>query len=674
MNFNNPNEQKNVISVFYGIDKGERIPDGYFAESFNMTSSKYPCLASRSERAKMVYEEGIMAPGEPVTAIEYNGSLILACSNGMIMYEDKIVDGYNKTKDIVQFGNQVYCAPSGLLIKNGFSDFSFSEAALYGTFNVTFCDSAFSDIAVSSGDKPTSPANGQYWYDSENKGLYKYSTASSEWITVPVMYVKLSSDEYDFSVFNEGDALTVIYEETIEAFVSAVFKGSIIIEGVFNPGIVAEEKNLGITRQFPAIQHICVHNNRVWGCNYSEEVNEIYASKLGDPLNWYCYRGLSTDSYAVSCGEPGAFTGCAELGDTVVFFKENCIYTVYGTQPANFQTVKTDCFGVQEGSEKSICRINGQVYYKSCHGVMRLSEGALPVCISDELGTDIWSDAVAGTDGRKYYIVMTDIKGRREMFVYDTKQTLWHKEELPCEDIFAFMTYKNNLLCIGKTETTIPAKPERLCIVEEEAPQRKNYNNFLSYFLAVMNFNFTNIRNKIMFLRTNEEIKQFLAQDAGVAVSEISNEELYAYMSSFMILRNTFEHKINFAYITNELTCNAYLPVVDGEAAVQKNEGRFSWEVQTGIRGFEASEYKRLKAVEIRMKLTDGAKCNVDVEYDGNGPWKSVGSFDTPGMTTFRTTARFNKCDTFRLKFYGYGDVFIYSIAEIYEEVGEIGF
>ena len=206
------------------------------------------------------------------------------------------------------------------------------------------------------------------------------------------------------------------------------------------------------------MQCAAVHNNRIWGCNFNDSVNEIYASKLGDPLNWNCFRGLSTDSYAVSVGEPGEFTGCVSLGDSVIFFKEMCIYSVYGNDPSDFRTVKAECFGVQKGSEGSAVKINGQLYYKSCHGIMRLSEGALPVCISDELGADVWKDAVAGTDGSKYYVAMTDAAGKRELFVYDTHKQSWNKESIPCEGVFAMIYHKNNLLLIGKKKTDVKAK------------------------------------------------------------------------------------------------------------------------------------------------------------------------------------------------------------------------
>ena len=66
--------------------------------------------------------------------------------------------------------------------------------------------------------------------------------------------------------------------------------------------------------------------NRLWGCRYGkalngETVNEIYASKLGDFRNWYCFAGISTDSYTASVGTDGAFTGAVTYMGRPIFFK-----------------------------------------------------------------------------------------------------------------------------------------------------------------------------------------------------------------------------------------------------------------------------------------------------------------------------------------------------------------
>lgn len=64
--------------------------------------------------------------------------------------------------------------------------------------------------------------------------------------------------------------------------------------------------------------------------------------------------GLNTDSYAVTVGAPGRFTGAVTFLGYVLFFKEDCLLKLFGTKPSNYQISQTNCRGVQQGSEKSL--------------------------------------------------------------------------------------------------------------------------------------------------------------------------------------------------------------------------------------------------------------------------------------------------------------------------------
>lgn len=602
INFTRPDEYKSETKVFYGINKGERLPDGYFSELYNITGDKFPCLATRSGRANMSFNSNMTVSGEPCDVVENNGALAVLCTNGIISCFGEELDAGDCGRSVLSFGKKMFILPSGLLIDE--YGVKFAPAKMGEWFTCEPRDGSGKSVNITYGSKPSQPSAGQYWFNSETGGIYRYSEINEQWNAVASLHCNIkftdSKENYGkYGDFSKDDGIRILVsgeEGDINTFVSAVSDTDGLTFESDLPYPPGEEYLFTVKREFPELQFFCVHNNRIWGCCFNEHINEIYASKLGDPLNWNYFRGLSTDSYAVSVGEPGEFTGCEAFGDCVLFFKEMCIYAVYGSEPSNFQVVKTDCFGVQQGSEKSVVKINGQLYYKSCHGIMRLSEGALPQCISEDLGADIWKDAVAGTDGNKYYIVMTDIDGNREMFVFDTRNNMWHKEDVPCEGLFKMIYHKNNLLCIGKRKTSNIGKG------------------------------------------------------------------------------GAFVHELIFSYISNELTCNAHLLEDDERVATKVNEGRFKWEIETGIRGFEVSEYKRLKCIEFRMKLNEGARCDVSIEYDSSGKWESVSSVTEAEMTTTRINGRLNKCDTYRLRFKGFGKMVLYSIGEIYEGAGNIGF
>ena len=167
----------------------------------------------------------------------------------------------------------------------------------------------------------------------------------------------------------------------------------VIFEGVMRVERVDEASlQLRLFPTLPKLDHWILHGNRLWGCRYGEDVNGkfvncIYASKLGRPDLWYALDGLSSDSYFVNVGEPGAFTGVGVVGDCPVFFKENCIHKIYGSIPANFQMQNTTCRGVQRGSAGSLAISNEILYYKSRSDVCAY-DGSLPVGISEQFGTE----------------------------------------------------------------------------------------------------------------------------------------------------------------------------------------------------------------------------------------------------------------------------------------------
>ena len=189
-----------------------------------------------------------------------------------------------------------------------------------------------------------------------------------------------------------------------------------------------------VERLMPEMDFIVESNNRLWGCRYGtnrngEIVNELYSCKLGDFKNWNCFMGISTDSYYVSLGTDGQFTGAISYLGYPLFFKENCLHTVYGRYPAEYQVQDTACRGVQKGSSKSLAMVNEVLYYKSRTGICAYN-GALPSEISAVLGEKAYSNAVACAHKGKYYISMKDSSsGDYALFVYDTVRGLWHKED-----------------------------------------------------------------------------------------------------------------------------------------------------------------------------------------------------------------------------------------------------
>lgn len=82
---------------------------------------------------------------------------------------------------------------------------------------------------------------------------------------------------------------------------------------------VEAAQTVSMERRVPELDFVTECDNRVWGCNSRENV--IYGCKLGDPTNWFSYRGIAADSYAVTVGSDGAFTGAASCMGYALFLR-----------------------------------------------------------------------------------------------------------------------------------------------------------------------------------------------------------------------------------------------------------------------------------------------------------------------------------------------------------------
>ena len=245
-------------------------------------------------------------------------------------------------------------------------------------------------------------------------------TTTKEWYTIPT-----TADPVKVALaMNFGTPVTVSCE------VKDVTRKTIIVpKDTFAglPGGNEEDIQFSgyIRREIPNVKHVVEWNNRLWGCK--DDDNTIYACKLGDPTNWKFYQGTSLDSYYAQQGTDGNWTGSAAYSAHLIFFKQNSMTKIYGTSPSSFQVTNTVCYGVEEGSNKSVVIINDAVFYRSTEGIMAY-EGGTPYSISNKLKTD-FHNVVAGTDGRKYYASIENEDGTHDVLVLDVERAVWHKED-----------------------------------------------------------------------------------------------------------------------------------------------------------------------------------------------------------------------------------------------------
>lgn len=442
--------------VFYGRDHTHKIIPGVWYEEQNLSARRYPLFAQRTKRgvvADLADPQCLLAKDALMyidgSQVIYNGlpvdNITLSTAEDMLPKQMVSMGAY-----AVIFPDKVYINTANL---SDVGNLEAKYAAIDGldvTAQICRVDGSAYEVKDIGDTAPDNPANGAYWIDTSNTYhvLKQYSDAQAMWIEIVSTYVRIGATGIGIN-FNVDDGVKIsgltgtqqLEELNNDNVIMAKGDDYIVITGILDQ-IHEQEGGLVVRRECPDMDYVTESNNRIWGCRYGMQdgkvVNEIYACKLGDFRNWRCYAGISTDSYAVSVGTDGRFTGAVTHLGYPIFFKENCIHKIYGTTPGEYSINTTMCRGVQEGSWRSLNIVNEVLYYLSRDGVVAY-DGSLPVSVSDAFGGEKYRNAAAGSMGHVYYISMQDDADAWHLMTYDTEKRIWHREDNTRALCFAYV-------------------------------------------------------------------------------------------------------------------------------------------------------------------------------------------------------------------------------------------
>ena len=414
---------QNVQNVFGGLNHRRAASDGDIYDMKNMTSDEYPLVTPRPPR----YEAETITDPNGVFALD--GLVIVAGTT--VYYKDKEVAG----KTIDTFETTLTTDANGkskFTKKTGTKQVSIGDSpktfVALGSKVVILPDKVFFDTAA---DTPE-------LIDIESKVTVEVrfqgqTTASSE--ESNTIY---NADIFWSKFFKVGDAVTISgcekHPENNATFIVReiddhnlrFYDNSFKLSQTTTGGLTyyTETSVVTITRAMPDMDFICENDNRLWGC----KGDTVYCCKLGDLTNWNVFDGIASDSWAVDVGTPGDFTGCYTYLGYPCFFKEDVIYKVYGDMPSNFQLIRSASLGVKKGNGKSLAVAGEVLFYMSRTGIVAYS-GSTPQDIFLSFGGESFSDCVAGSNGRKYYVSMKKQDGTYTLAVYDTSFNMWHLED-----------------------------------------------------------------------------------------------------------------------------------------------------------------------------------------------------------------------------------------------------
>lgn len=393
------------ILEFKGYNKKSVIDDGEMRDMYNLASDEYPCLYQRKPRG--ILTEEYVNP----TAMIVKNKKLAVISDGKFYYDGKWYPSLllSDSTTMVAINTRICFFPEKIFFNTRTGAVG-SLTAIVSAENI--------EVTVTTSNLTIPSGTGIRFNAAFNAGDAVQVSASGE-----------GTDDLNVSAVVQGvTETTIVFPE--ETFIS------LIAEGETEKKITVEK--ITVDRSCPDLDFVMEAGNRLWGvCN---DDNTIYACKLGDPTNWTYFQNTSLDSYYAEQGTDGEWTGCAAYSTHLLFFKEDYIHKLYGSKPSAYQIETAECHALEKGSNKSIAIINETVFYKSRLGIMAYS-GGVPVLISDNFGTEKYTDAVAGSDGIKYFVsVLRD--GKPEVIVYDMEKNLWHKEDNTRMRDFAYFNGK----------------------------------------------------------------------------------------------------------------------------------------------------------------------------------------------------------------------------------------
>lgn len=439
--------EEKTTDRFGGVDRRVGADDSCFSDMLNMTGENSPALSSRKPRSLIRFEgDNIYNIASPDLL---DGKRIV--KNAFLVYADNYIYTYFKDPDgkpareyfmftdgileqgrkkLVISGTRLFFFPDGVYI-NLMDPSDWKKLGYEKTLALGVDGEVFRELTLTRCDLEGNADTGGNYGRLECKA-YRVS-AGGKGIYISSSPFHTNIQQYDtveikgFSNKSLDGNYNIQYIDPSRKFIVL-------------PCAANDTSSIGefsICRRLPEMDHVIACRNRMWGCRYGvdqsgKSVNEIYASALGDPTNWYKFEGVSTDSWTAGISSEGEFTGAACFGSYPVFFKEDAVIKVFGDHPGEFSVTETAALGIESGSADSAVYINNALYYKSYNGVVRY-DGSQPRIIDTALASSKMRlrDAVGGALDNRYFVSMADSEGVRRLYVYDTIRKTWHIEDDP---------------------------------------------------------------------------------------------------------------------------------------------------------------------------------------------------------------------------------------------------
>ena len=450
-------QTRDTISTFNGLCRTNECTETEFRDVHNMSLYDYPHISTRKRRKEatltLTNVKGILG-GETLYIVSTDKITVIGDSITV-----KSSSFENSEKTLVKMGKYLCIFPDKKVF-DGTTVKSMGTMSASTSVTFTLTDGKGETITYHDATyyETHTPEDGDYLMTEVNghAELQQYSSTSGVWTVVTTAYVMASANgigsglnaddgvkislDLGSNTWDEVSSILPLEENGVHYAtypLKSVSDNAITFSGLLSATKALSNVTFKVERQVPDIKYVTEANNRLWACNASG--TEIYATKLGDPFNWNCFEGISTDSWAVTVGSDGVFTGAITYLGYPTFFKENSLIKIGIASNGAHQTKETVCRGVQNGCAKSLCVVNEILYYKAQTAICAY-DGSLPQTISKKLGDmSDFKKAIGGRNKECYYVSCDG-----KIFVFDTLKQMWCEDDT---DTYSdFTTWRNVLV------------------------------------------------------------------------------------------------------------------------------------------------------------------------------------------------------------------------------------
>jgi len=197
----------------------------------------------------------------------------------------------------------------------------------------------------------------------------------------------------------------------------------------------------------PRMNYVTVHNSRLFGVDN----DRIYASGFNDYTNWTLDTAdtMSANNAWLSPAQAntkanGKFKAIIAFAGHIICFKDDYMHELYNNKnPFRIQ----DIYAEGTIDNRSIAEADGQLIYADNDDI-KIYTGSNPKRIGRPLNIDKFEKAIAGSDGRKYYLYCEDTDSNKYMFTYDTLVGQWAQESMTYE-VLAFAHNLNGMYMLS---------------------------------------------------------------------------------------------------------------------------------------------------------------------------------------------------------------------------------